>query len=397
MHKRQRIILGVTGGIAAYKAAELVRLLRDSGAEVQVVMTHAATHFVGAATFQALSGSAVRGDLWDEGAEAAMGHIELARWADRIIVAPATANFLAKLAHGIADDLLTTLCLATTAPLFVAPAMNQAMWLAPATLENVDRLVGREVGILGPASGEQACGDVGPGRMLEPREIVASVSRASSLLSGVRVLLTAGPTREAIDPVRYLSNHSSGKMGYALAEAAKRAGAEVTLVSGPTNLPAPAEITFAAVVNAREMYDAVFRHLDEQDLFIATAAVADYAPEHPATSKLKRSDTSVQLVMRPNPDILKSVAALGRQFTVGFAAETDDLDKNARKKLADKKLDMLVANQVGAATGGFGRDDNQATVYWRDGQYDFPLQSKVALAAALVRLIAKRFKLGINR
>ncbi len=394
MATNPRIILGVTGGIAAYKAAELTRLLRDTGAEVQIVMTPAATRFVGAATFQALSGTAVRGDLWDERAEAAMGHIELARWADQIIVAPATADFLAKLAHGIADDLLTTLCLAATAPLFVAPAMNQAMWRAAATRDNIQRLIGRNVAVLGPASGDQACGDVGPGRMMEPREIAAALAPATGVLAGAKVLLTAGPTREAIDPVRYLSNHSSGKMGYALAAAAVCAGAQVTLVSGPTNLPIPGRMRFVAVESAQQMYDAVFDRIGEHGLFIGTAAVADYAPEKPSARKLKRSESSMQLAMRPNPDILKSVAALGCAFTVGFAAETDDLDANARKKLSAKKVNMLVANRVGGETGGFGRDDNEATVYWEGGQRSYPLQSKTALATALIELIGEKLNRG---
>jgi phosphopantothenoylcysteine decarboxylase/phosphopantothenate--cysteine ligase len=332
-----KVLLGVTGGIAAYKSAELVRRLREQGAEVQVVMTEGAQHFVGALTFQALSGRPVRTDLWDATAEAAMGHIELARWAERIVIAPASADFLARLAHGHANDLLTTLCLATDAPIAVAPAMNRLMWANAATQANVATLRARGVTILGPAEGEQACGETGAGRMVEPAEIIAALSprtNATGALAGRKVLLTAGPTRERIDPVRFITNRSSGKMGYAVAEAARDAGADVVIVSGPVNLPTPAGVRRVDVETAEQMMDAVRAHLPGTDIFIAAAAVSDYRPVQAAVEKIKKTSDSLMLAMSRTTDILATVAAgTLRPFVVGFAAETQNVERNALAKL----------------------------------------------------------------
>jgi phosphopantothenoylcysteine decarboxylase/phosphopantothenate--cysteine ligase len=388
----KRVVLGVTGGIAAYKSPDLVRRLRDRGAEVRVVMTASAEHFVTSLTFQAVSGRAVRTGLWDEAAEAAMGHIELARWADLVVVAPATADFMARLSAGMAGDLLTTLCLATEAPVRLAPAMNRLMWAHPATVRNAADLRARGVELLGPASGGQACGETGEGRMLEPLEIVAALEAgaASGVLAGRRVVVTAGPTREAIDPVRYLSNCSSGKMGYAVAAAAARAGAEVVLVSGPVTLPPPGGTRRVCVMSALEMHAAVMAEVDAADVFIAAAAVSDYRPESPAATKIKKSPEALALALVPNPDILADVAARApRPFVVGFAAETGNLEGNARAKLDNKKLDMIAANLVGGGRG-FDRDDNALTVYWRGGSQDLGVAPKAELAGALIGLIAAR-------
>ncbi|HHJ39923.1 MAG: phosphopantothenoylcysteine decarboxylase [Methylothermaceae bacteria B42] len=391
---RGRIVLGVTGGIAAYKSAELARLLRRRGDEVQVVMTEAATRFVTPMTFQALSGRSVRTSLWDEASEAAMGHIELARWADRILVAPASADFLAKLNAGLADDLLATLCLVAECPLLVAPAMNCAMWRHPATQANVNSLRQRGVEILGPAEGEQACGETGPGRMLEPAEILAYLDdgRQTGQLQGVKVLITAGPTREAIDPVRYISNRSSGKMGYALAQAAHEAGAVVTLISGPTALQPPAAEKLIPVESAAEMYHAVMNIVEKQDIFISAAAVADYAPLQKEENKVKKQTGPIQLALVPTTDILATVTKLdNKPFSVGFAAETQSLEQYAKDKLVRKNLDMIAANLVGEKQG-FEVDENALHVFWPGGETRLPLASKLTLARRLIGLIAERYE-----
>ena len=389
----QKILLGVTGGIAAYKAAELVRQLRGAGAEVRVVMTRAATEFVTPLTFQALSGHPVHLELLDAGEESAMGHIHLARWADRVLIAPASADVMARLRVGLADDLLTTVCLATTAPIVLAPAMNQAMWQHPATRDNVATLQSRGFRFLGPAEGSQACGETGPGRLLEPAEIVEALVRESGLgrLAGVHVLISAGPTREPIDPVRYLTNRSSGKMGVALAHAALAADARVTLVSGPTALPAPAGAEWVEVETAAQMADAVLGRAGNADIYIGAAAVADYAPE-PALHKIKKETDRLILNLVRTRDILAAVAAMkdSRPFTVGFAAETRDLETYARGKLVAKALDMVAANQVGDGMG-FEVDDNAFYICWPGGETRLPTAPKSTLAQQLITLIADRY------
>ena len=387
----RQVLLGVSGGIAAYKAAELTRRLRTAGAEVRVVMTRAAQAFVAPLTFQALSGNPVRLDLLDPAAEAGMDHIELARWADLVLVAPASADLMARLAAGMADDLLTTLSLATAAPLVLAPAMNQQMWRHPATQANARLLAERGVRLLGPASGAQACGEIGPGRMLEPDAIVQAL--LSSRLAGRQVLITAGPTREAIDPVRYVGNRSSGRMGYALAQALLGRGARVVLVSGPTALPAPAGVELVRVESALEMHQAVMSRIAGQDLFVATAAVADYRVADPAPAKIKKGQAELTLRLVRNPDILADVAALrDGPFTVGFAAETERVEEQALDKLRAKGLDMIAANQVGGTHGGFEREDNALTVIRRDGRVDrLPLMPKARLAEALTDLIEEAY------
>ena len=391
----QRILLGVTGGIAAYKNAELVRRLRDAGAEVQVVMTEAATAFITPLTLQALSGRPVRSQLMDAQAEAAMGHIELARWAECILIAPASADFLARLAHGLANDLLSTLCLASEAPLFLAPAMNRVMWQHPATRANCALLTARAATLLGPAEGSQACGETGTGRMLEPHELVQALSLPARRadLHGLTVLMTAGPTREPLDPVRFLTNRSSGKMGYAVARAAQAAGARVILVSGPVHLDPPPGVTCLRVERAEEMRAAVMSHVHEADVFIATAAVADYRPAAPAAGKIKKKDAALSLTLEPTPDILAEVAALPRRpFTVGFAAETERLAEHAEDKRRRKRLDLIAANQVDDCGMGFDSDDNALTVFWDGGSRTLPRQAKTQLAVALVELIAERLR-----
>ena len=392
-----KVLLGVTGGIAAYKSAELVRRLREQGAEVQVVMTEGARHFVGAATFQALSGRPVRTDLWDAAAEAAMGHIELARWADRVVIAPASADFLARLAHGLASNLLSTLCLATEAPLTVAPAMNRLMWANAATQANIATLRARGVEILGPAEGEQACGETGAGRMVEPADLVAAIwpgAGAGGALAGRKVLVTAGPTRERIDPVRFITNRSSGKMGYAVAEAARAAGAEVVIVSGPVSVATPPGVRRVDVESAEQMLDAVRAELPGTDLFIAAAAVSDYRPVQAATEKIKKTSDSLMLALSRTTDILATVAAgTPRPFVVGFAAETQNVERNALTKLEGKRLDMIAANQVGDRLA-FDCEDNALTVYWPGGRHELPRASKREVAAGLVRLIAERMASG---
>lgn len=394
---RSRVLLGVTGGVAAYKSAEIVRLLTRAGHEVQVVMTRSAGSFVGPALFQALSGNRVRGDLWDAEAEAAMGHIELARWADMVLVAPATANFLATLANGFAPDLLSTVCLATRAPIVVAPAMNQAMWANPATQSNRTVLSGRGVQFIGPAAGEQACGDVGPGRMVEPETIVNQLFQIPTVarmrtLTGVSVMITAGPTREAIDPVRYITNRSSGKMGFALAAAARDLGARVTLVSGPVSIPVPHGVRRVDVETAEEMFRAVHEDVGETDIFIGCAAVADYRPRQAATEKIKRGEASaMELALVKAPDTLASVAKLSEgPLTVGFAAETENLEANAKHKLAQKQLDMIAANRVGEGVG-FDEDENSLLVLWPGGEARLDRASKTAVAQQLMDLVVERF------
>lgn len=387
----KQIVLGVTGGIAAYKSADLVRRLREAGAEVRVVMTKSAKEFITPLTMQAVSGNPVHDDLFDLKAEAAMGHIELARWADAIVVAPATADFIARMLNGEANDLLTTLCLATPAPIVVAPAMNQGMWKNTFTQENVQALQTKKVHIFGPAEGSQACGDIGFGRMLEPIEISERLSQlfAQGQLAGKHVLITAGPTREAIDPVRYISNASSGKMGYAIAEAAAEAGAEVTLISGPVHLPKPARVKRIDVVSAQEMLDAVMTEVTKADIFFSVAAVADYHCKTIATQKMAKQDETLNLTLVRTPDIVASVAALSpRPFVVGFAAETENLLKKAKAKLENKKLDMIIANLVGEGIG-IGSDDNAVTVLWDKHQKEFEQMSKRKLARKLVELVAK--------
>jgi phosphopantothenoylcysteine decarboxylase/phosphopantothenate--cysteine ligase len=388
----RRILLGVSGGIAAYKSVDLVRRLKDAGAEVQVVMTAGATRFVTALTFQAVSGRPVRIDLWDATAEHAMGHIELGRWADTVLIAPATADCIAHLAHGLATDLLTTLCLATEAQLVVAPAMNWAMWNNTATQDNIATLRKRNAQILGPGEGELAEGEVGMGRMLEPAEIVAVLAHASRPLQGVNVLITAGPTREPLDPVRYVSNRSSGKMGFALARAAAEAGAAVTLVAGPVHLATPRDVLRVDVETAAEMHKAVMQQVKQVDVFIAAAAVADYAPKKAAAQKIKKHKASLALKLDRTPDILGEVASLkSRPYVVGFAAETEKLAIHAREKLKKKKLDLLAANLVGKGKG-FDRDDNSLTLYWSGGELELGSATKLDLARRLVQHIAEHHK-----
>ncbi len=389
----KKILLGITGGIAAYKSAELVRLLIKAGAEVRVVMTPSAQEFVQPLTYQALSGHQVYIDLFDSHVESAMDHIELAGWCDLLVVAPASANFLGKLNAGYADNLLLTLCLASKQPVAVAPAMNQQMFANAATGDNIKQLVNRGILIWGPADGEQACGDFGPGRMLEPEQLLDNIIARYSPgeLDGVELLLTAGPTREAIDPVRYISNRSSGRMGYALAEAALGQGAKVTLISGPVALSAPNGVRLVSVVSAQQMYDAVLQHAVKSDLFIACAAVSDYRVEKVADHKIKKSANSISLQLVLNADILAAVSALDkRPFCVGFAAETRDLEKHALAKLEQKNLDMIAANQVGGGSG-FEVDFNQLEVFWRGGRQCLKSAAKPEIAKQLIDLIAERY------
>ena len=390
---QKRILLGVSGGIAAYKSADLVRRLRERGAEVQVVMTAAAREFVTPLTFQALSGRPVRTDTFDSAGEAAMSHIELARWADAVLVAPCSANTLGKITHGIADNLLTTLILATDALLLLAPAMNRQMWAQTTTQDNVKTLAQRGVHILGPAAGEQACGEHGEGRMLEPVQLADALEQSfrHQALSGLKLLITAGPTREIIDPVRFISNRSSGKMGYALARAAHEAGAAVTLISGPVNLASPDGIDTVQVESALDMHDAVMSRVATADIFISCAAVADYRVGEPAGSKIKKHAESIQLGLTKNPDILAEVAALPEPpFTVGFAAETEQLRDNARDKLLRKNCDLIAANTVGPQQG-FDQEDNALTVIWRNGETELPNSSKDKLARRLLEIVAQRY------
>jgi phosphopantothenoylcysteine decarboxylase/phosphopantothenate--cysteine ligase len=388
----KRILLGITGGIAAYKAAELTRLLVKGGADVRIAMTEAATHFIGTATLQALSGQPVWTDLWDSRVNDAMGHIELSRDRELILVAPASADFMAKLAHGLADDLLSTLCVARRCSLMVAPAMNVEMWQNPATVRNADTLRADGVQIVGPASGGQACGEMGMGRMTEPADILADVQfffqpkRLEGSLRGRRVVVTAGPTEEPVDPVRVLTNTSSGKMGYAVARAAREAGAEVTLISGPVSLPTPAGVARVDVRTAREMFEAVKRDVKDADVFISVAAVADYRVKNPAAQKIKKANGHLSLELEENPDILAWVAGLPKPpFCVGFAAESENLAQNAKVKLAKKKLPLIVGN---LAQEALGRDDSAITLYDASGEHPLGRGPKLELARKLLEHVA---------
>ena len=404
----QKLLLCVGGGIAAYKALELVRRLRDAGALVQVAMTAGAQQFVTPLSFQALSGQPTRTTLWDSAAEQAMGHIELARWADRIVVAPGTADLLARLAQGHADDLVSTLCLASTAPLTLCPAMNHRMWLHPATQANIALLRQRGAQVIGPVDGPLAEGESGPGRLAEPGDIVAALASLGGTapaagpaapetraLQGLRLLISAGPTYEDIDPVRYVGNRSSGKMGFALAGAAAALGAQVVLVSGPVQLPTPPGVQRVDVRSAAQMREAVLNALPA-DIYIGAAAVSDYTPRQVASQKLKKTADSQSLVIElvRTPDILAEVAAQTQslKLVVGFAAETHDVEKYARGKLVDKRLDLVIANQVGISGGGFESDNNAATAFWQDGEQVFPATSKRELAEQLLALIARRLQ-----
>ena len=389
----KQILLGVTGGIAAYKSADLVRRLQDAGAQVQVVMTSAAQEFITPLTLQALSGNPVHTGLLDPEAEAGMGHIQLARWADLVLIAPASADFIARLTQGMGNDLLTSICLATAAPIALAPAMNQGMWRNSATQSNLDILVARKIHIFGPADGGQACGDIGPGRMLEPLQLVdaaASLFNTGSL-AGKKVVITAGPTREALDPVRYLSNHSSGKMGYALAQAAAEAGALTTLITGPTQLATPTRVTRIDVVTAREMLDASLKAADACDMFIAAAAVADYRPAQQASQKIKKdAGDTMTLELVKNPDIVACIAQLERKpLVVGFAAESENLLDYARAKLQRKQLDLIVANNISDSRIGFNSDDNAVTLVDASSTIDISQRSKQQLARELIAHFAQ--------
>jgi phosphopantothenoylcysteine decarboxylase/phosphopantothenate--cysteine ligase len=390
----RRILLGVTGGIAAYKSADLVRRLRDAGAEVRVVMSRGALAFITPLTFQAVSGNPVHTELLDEAAEAGMGHIELARWADQVLVAPATANFIARLAHGIADDLLSTICLATAAPVALAPAMNQQMWSHPATCANCETLEQRGVRLIGPASGAQACGETGPGRMVEPSELVNVLATLrESALAGRHVLVTAGPTYEDIDPVRFIANRSSGRMGFAIAQAAREAGARVSLVAGPVALETPQGVERTDVRSAREMCDVVLDLAISADVFISVAAVADYRPARPAAQKLKKGLPEQKIELVANPDIVFEVAALEHgPLTVGFAAETEKLKEHAMGKLSRKGLDMIAANQVGQAGSGFESDQNEILLLTSSGEQYLGKGSKRKLAQLLIKAVATMLK-----
>jgi len=395
----KNILIGISGGIAAYKVAELTRLLIKQGANVRVCMTQAACEFITPLTLQALTGHPVHTDLLDLEAEAAMGHIELARWADLIMIAPATADLMARLAGGHANDLLSTVCLASEAPIHLAPAMNRVMWANPATQHNAKQLQQLGYTLHGPASGEQACGEVGEGRMLEAlqladiiKSLISTNSTNNTSFSGKKILITAGPTREAIDPVRYISNRSSGKMGYAIAAAAQQMGAEVTLISGPVALDLPAGVKRTFVESAKEMHAETLKQAQQADIFIAVAAVSDYSPAKTADQKIKKSEGSMSLKLDYNPDILFDVShTYPKLFTVGFAAETEQLQKHAKDKLKRKKLDMIVANPVGK-NKGFEQDSNQLEIYWQDGHTQLPEQDKTTLAIDLMKIIAQRYQ-----
>lgn len=391
MLNNKKILLGITGGIAAYKAPEFIRLLTQHGATVKTVLTDSAEKFVTPLTLQTLSNQPVFTSLWE--CEEKISHIELARWADVILIAPATANIIAKLAHGFADDLLSTLCLATTAPIVIAPAMNQQMYLNPITQGNIAQLSESGFTIWGPDIGIQACGENGPGRLLAPETLLQNLNNffAPKLLSTKNILITAGPTQENIDPVRYITNHSSGKMGYALAEAALNAGANVTVISGPTHLPLSPAITKISVTTADEMHNAVLAHINNQDIFIAAAAVSDYRPETVSTQKIKKHSDTLALTLTKNTDILKSIADITSNkniIKIGFAAETENLLENAKQKLISKKLDMVIANHVGKAIG-FNVDENEVTVLTPTHQQEFPKTTKTRLASQLIKLIAE--------
>lgn len=395
MLTNKKVLLGIGGGIAAYKSADLIRRLKERGADVRVIMTQSAMEFITPLTIQALSGNPVASDLLDPAAEAAMGHIELARWADVVLLAPATANLIARINAGMANDLLTTTCLATSAPVIVCPAMNQQMYQNITTQENLANLARKGLIIWQPASGNQACGEVGPGRMQEPTAMAEQLVQffGPKSLCGHNVLITAGPTREAIDPVRYISNHSSGKMGYSLAQAAAEMGAKVTLVSGPVNLATPPGVTRIDVDSAQQMLEAVMGQVEQHDIFIGCAAVADYRIAAVADQKIKKSAEQMQLALVRNPDILAAVAQHAiRPFTVGFAAETNDVEQYARGKLHRKKLDMIAANDVSIQGLGFNADSNALQVFWQDGSQQLPATDKLTLARQLLTLIEQQLK-----
>ncbi|MCX8662391.1 bifunctional phosphopantothenoylcysteine decarboxylase/phosphopantothenate--cysteine ligase CoaBC [Gilliamella sp. B2911] len=395
----KHILLGITGGIAAYKCPDLVRHLKKAGAQVHVVLTESASHFVTPMTLQALSGNTVSSDLFDPSAELSMSHIELAKWADLVLIAPATANIIAKMANGIADDLLSTVCLATPAKIAIAPAMNKQMYKAAATQQNLATLASRNTLIWGPDDGFQACGDFGPGRMVEPATIVKHVEKyfsATSTLAGTEITITAGPTIEELDPVRYISNYSSGKMGYAIAQAAAEIGATVNLISGPVNLATPNNVNRINVKSANEMYDVALKFAKKSSIFISCAAVADYRAETIATKKIKKTDDSNELVIKlvKNPDIVANIASLkkGRPFVVGFAAETNNIKAYALKKLTTKNLDLICANDVSDKKIGFNSDQNALTLYWQNGEQTLPLSNKQELAKELLQAVITRYK-----
>nr|WP_216819351.1 MULTISPECIES: bifunctional phosphopantothenoylcysteine decarboxylase/phosphopantothenate--cysteine ligase CoaBC [unclassified Gilliamella] len=395
----KNILLGITGGIAAYKCPDLVRHLKKAGAQVRVVLTESASHFVAPMTLQAVSGNAVSKELFDPAAELSMSHIELAKWADLVLIAPATANIIAKMANGIADDLLSTICLATPAKIIIAPAMNQQMYKAAATQQNLATLESRNTLVLGPDDGFQACGDIGPGRMVEPTTIVENINNyflANSELAGTTITITAGPTIEELDPVRYISNYSSGKMGFAIAKAAAEMGATVNLISGPVNLTTPNNVNRINVKSAKQMYDEALVLAEKSAIFISCAAVADYRAETIAKNKIKKTDDSNELVIKlvKNPDIVASIAGLKehRPFVVGFAAETNDVKTYALKKLTTKNLDLICANDVSDHNIGFNSDQNALTLYWRNGEQTLPLSSKQQLAKQLLQAVITRYK-----
>ncbi|WP_240222733.1 bifunctional phosphopantothenoylcysteine decarboxylase/phosphopantothenate--cysteine ligase CoaBC [Rheinheimera hassiensis] len=394
---QKHILLGISGGIAAYKSADLVRRLKERGADVRVILTDAAQHFITPLTLQAVSGNPVSTSLLDPAAEAAMGHIELAKWADIILIAPASADIIARMAHGLANDLLTTCVLATAASVAVAPAMNQQMYKNIATQNNLATLKAHNFYIYGPGVGEQACGDVGSGRMLEPLELVSALEKhfsAEQQLNNIKITITAGPTREAIDPVRYISNHSSGKMGFALAQAAAAMGAQVTLISGPVQLATPTGVTRIDVTTAQQMHDAALSQARQNDIFIGCAAVADYRVAQVASEKMKKTASdSIELKLVKNPDIIAAVAALTAQrpFTVGFAAETQNVVQYAKDKLARKKLDLICANDVSGTELGFNSDHNAVTLVWQHGEQALPAQPKAELAKAILQHIYAQF------
>ncbi len=389
----KRILLGVCGGIAAYKSAELTRLLKKNNMDTRVVMTSAATEFITALTFQALSGNPVATELLDSEQENAMGHINLARWADMILIAPATANFVAKLSHGFADDLLSTLCLAADCPIIIAPSMNQQMWHKQVTQDNIANLGKQGIRIISPEAGPQACGETGMGRMADIQTIYKTLSTpAKKPLKGYKLLITAGPTREAIDPVRFITNRSSGKMGYALVNAAIEAGAEVTLISGPVNLKPPAHCKLINIETTEQMHQAVLEKCPSHDIYIGAAAVADYRPISVSKEKIKKKAKETRLELIQNPDILKDVATMSDRpvYVVGFAAETEHLEQNALQKLTKKNIDMIAANLVGQEKGGFEHDENELNVYWQHGKACLPMTNKNQLAHQLIQLIAER-------
>ncbi len=388
--QNKKILLGVTGGIAAYKSAELIRLLRKSGAEVKVVMTKSAKEFMTPLTLETLSGHPVYCDMFQSRDLPATHHISLARWADMILVAPATANFIARIAHGLANDLLSTICLSTESQIILAPAMNKSMWQNEITQSNVSVLKKYRYKIIGPAEGEQACGESGLGRMTEPEEIMKQLFQPG-VFSGKKILITAGPTHEKIDPVRFIGNFSSGKMGFALANAAKKMGAEVVLVAGPVHLETPNQIKRINVISANEMNDAVMKEIDGVDIFISTAAVADYSIKNPSVQKMKRKEASIKLEFMQNPDILRSVAQLeNRPFVVGFAAESDDLINNAKIKLKEKQCDMIVANLINQSDYGINSDYNKTAILYGDQVIEKPLLKKQQLADELIEMIGER-------